>query len=65
MNKEVYDRYSLLNLPRNFGFPMQMSLQSIKQLERIIDANDGKVPLYISGSGGGVPLNAFDRSTLG
>ncbi len=48
MNKEVYDRYGLLNLPRNFGFPMQMSLQSIKQLERIIDANDGKVPLYIS-----------------
>jgi hypothetical protein len=48
MNKEVYDRYGLLNLPRNFGFPMQMSLHSVKQLERIIDANDGKVPLYIS-----------------
>ncbi len=48
MNKEVYDRYGLLNLPRNFGYPIQMELKSVRQLEKLIDDNDGKLPLYIS-----------------
>lgn len=47
-NKEVYDRYGLLNLPRKFGFPLQIPIQSISHLITLIDKNDGKYPLYIS-----------------
>ena len=47
-NSEVYDRYGLLNLPRTFGFPVQIDIQSIPHLRRIITENDGKFPLFIS-----------------
>ena len=47
-NKEVYERYGLLNLPRKFGFPVQLPIQSINHLIYLIEQNDGKFPLYIS-----------------
>ena len=45
---EVYDRYGLLNLPRKFGFPMQIDITSLNHLKKLILLNDGKFPLYIS-----------------
>jgi hypothetical protein len=47
-NREIYDRYGLLNLPRKFGFPVQISINSLHHLISLIDQNDGKYPLYIS-----------------
>jgi hypothetical protein len=47
-NREIYDRYGLLNLPRKFGFPVQISIHSLSHLISLIDQNDGKYPLYIS-----------------
>ena len=47
-NTEVYDRYGLLNLPRKFGFPVQVSIHSLSHLEKLVKDNDGKYPLYIS-----------------
>ena len=47
-NREIYDRYGLLNLPRKFGFPVQISINSLRHLISLIDQNDGKYPLYIS-----------------
>ena len=47
-NREIYDRYGLLNLPRKFGFPVQISIRSLSHLVSLIDQNDGKYPLYIS-----------------
>ena len=47
-NTEVYDRYGLLNLPRKFGFPVQISIHSRSHLEKLVMDNDGKYPLYIS-----------------
>lgn len=45
---EVYDRYGLLNLPRKFGYPMQIDIVSLSHLKKLILLNDGKFPLYIS-----------------
>lgn len=47
-NREIYDRYGLLNLPRKFGFPVQISINSLHHLISLIEQNDGKYPLYIS-----------------
>jgi hypothetical protein len=47
-NHEIYDRYGLLNLPRKFGYPMQIDIQSLTHLKNLITLNDGKFPLYIS-----------------
>lgn len=48
INREIFDRYGLLNLPRTFGFPSQIPLRSVSQLETLIKENEGKFPLYIS-----------------
>lgn len=47
-DSQIYDRYGLLNLPRKFGFPVQISVNSISHLKTLINNNDGKLPLYIS-----------------
>lgn len=47
-NPEIYDRYGLLNLPRKFGFPIQISVTSVSHLRSLIEKNDGQFPLYIS-----------------
>ena len=47
-NREVYDRYGLLQLPRTWGFPIQISIKSVKQIETLITKNDGKVPIFMS-----------------
>ena len=47
-NREIYDRYGLLNLPRKFGFPVQVPIQSLSHLMSMVNQNDGKYPLYIS-----------------
>ena len=47
-NREVYDRYGLLNLPRKFGYPVQFPIRSPKHIERLINENDGKFPIFMS-----------------
>ena len=47
-NTNIYDRYGLLNLPRKFGYPVQFPIKSVKQIERFINENDGKFPIFMS-----------------
>ena len=47
-DRNVYDRYGLLQLPRTWGFPVQITIKSVKQIEHLITNNDGKFPIFMS-----------------
>lgn len=46
--QDVYERYGLLQLPRNWGFPIQITIRSVSHIRKLVEQYDGKYPVYIS-----------------